>query len=147
MTTSRNCAGWSWVGSATAIWSAWRQYSIRRSRNARTAYGSARSAAGSPAGGGIRILDLEGIVHQGDRLWPGPPDSFVITLDPISARFVPPDADDPARWLFRRGRPTPVHALALALRHERPAAVPVNARAIGRTALLRCGASPDVSRV
>lgn len=76
-----------------------------------------------------------------------PLDSFVVTLDPISIRFVPPGADDPAQWLFRRWRPTPSHALALALRHERPEAVRVNARAIRRTELLRCAASPDASPV
>jgi 4'-phosphopantetheinyl transferase len=71
-----------------------------------------------------------------------PLDSFVITLDPISICFVPPGADDPAQWLFRRWRPTPAHTLALALRHERPEAVRVNARAVRRVALLRYAALP-----
>jgi 4'-phosphopantetheinyl transferase len=76
-----------------------------------------------------------------------PLDSFVITLDPISIYFVPPGADDPAQWLFRRWRPTPAHVLALALRHERPEAVRVNARAMRRAELLRCAGSPDTAPV
>jgi 4'-phosphopantetheinyl transferase len=76
-----------------------------------------------------------------------PLDSFVITLDPISICFVPPGADNPAQWLFRRWRPTPAHVLALALRHERPEAVRVNARTIRRAELLRRAASPDASPI
>jgi 4'-phosphopantetheinyl transferase len=76
-----------------------------------------------------------------------PLDSFVITLDPVSICFVPPGADDPAQWLFRTWQPTPAHALALALRHERPEAVRVNARAVRRATLLRCAAAPDASSI
>ena len=72
-------------------------------------------------------------------------DSFAITLDPISICFASPGADNPAQWLFRRWRPTHGHAVALAVRHERPAAVRVNARAIGRSELLRGAASPDAA--
>jgi 4'-phosphopantetheinyl transferase len=46
-----------------------------------------------------------------------PLDAFAFTLDPLSISFFPPLDDDPAAWSFQRHRPTPEHALALAIRH------------------------------
>jgi 4'-phosphopantetheinyl transferase len=58
-----------------------------------------------------------------------PLDSFSVTLDPPSIAFPSSVDGDPAAWLLRRFRPTPSHDVALALRHPRPAAVTVEARA------------------
>jgi 4'-phosphopantetheinyl transferase len=57
-------------------------------------------------------------------------DAFAYELEPLSIRFSPPLGDDPACWLLRRLKPTPDHALALALRHPFPGAVRLDAKAM-----------------
>jgi 4'-phosphopantetheinyl transferase len=47
-----------------------------------------------------------------------PLDSFSFSLDPVSIRFHPEDADDASCWKFFELRPTPGHLLALAVRHS-----------------------------
>ena len=59
-----------------------------------------------------------------------PFDTLTFTLDPLAVQPPPGSGEDAARWLLRSLRPTPAHALALALRHPRPAAVRVDSRAI-----------------
>ncbi len=58
-----------------------------------------------------------------------PLDAFAFTLEPLGVRFEPAIADDPACWRFARFRPTPVHLMALALRHPTPQAVTVTVTA------------------
>jgi 4'-phosphopantetheinyl transferase len=53
-----------------------------------------------------------------------PLDSFSFSLDPTAVRFHPADADEAAKWTFVEHRPTPRHALALAIRQ--PSAQPVS---------------------
>jgi 4'-phosphopantetheinyl transferase len=65
-----------------------------------------------------------------------PLDSFAFTLDPLAIRFDAAQADDPARWLFRRFQPTAGHLMAVALRHPDPAAVAVEVTAVTPAALL-----------
>jgi 4'-phosphopantetheinyl transferase len=65
-----------------------------------------------------------------------PFDAVAFTLDPLAVHLSPASGEDASHWLLRRWRPTPAHALALALRHPRPAAVRVAARAIGPSELV-----------
>jgi 4'-phosphopantetheinyl transferase len=57
-------------------------------------------------------------------------DSFAFELEPLGIRFSPALDDDPASWLFQCLKPSPDHALALALRHPTPRAVKVNTKAM-----------------
>ena len=45
-----------------------------------------------------------------------PLDSFSFSLDPTSVRFHPADAEEGSKWTFVEHRPTPRHALAVAIR-------------------------------
>ena len=65
-----------------------------------------------------------------------PFDAFAFSLDPMAIRFSAAIADDPARWLFRQWKPSCSHILSLALRHDCPAMVTVNARAVHPERLL-----------
>jgi len=56
-----------------------------------------------------------------------PLDAFSFVLDPLAISFSPRQPDSPANWLFRRFAPSPVHVMALALRHSEPQRVRVNA--------------------
>jgi 4'-phosphopantetheinyl transferase len=47
-------------------------------------------------------------------------DSFSFLLDPTSVRFHRADAGEAAKWTFVEHRPTPDHALALAIRQSSP---------------------------
>ena len=58
-----------------------------------------------------------------------PLDAFHFVLEPLGVNFSPRLADDPARWLFRRWRPTPNHVMALALRSADPDRVRIDAHA------------------
>jgi 4'-phosphopantetheinyl transferase len=58
-----------------------------------------------------------------------PLDAFDVVLDPLSIRFSSRIVDDPSQWLLKHMSPVAGHALALAVRHGRPAAVLVDARA------------------
>jgi 4'-phosphopantetheinyl transferase len=55
-----------------------------------------------------------------------PLDAFAFTLEPLAISFDARLADDPARWLFRRFRPTADHALALGIEHPAPASVTID---------------------
>lgn len=57
-------------------------------------------------------------------------DAFSYELEPLSIRFSPSLDDNPASWLLRRLKPSPDHALALALRHPSPEVVTMRAQAI-----------------
>lgn len=69
-----------------------------------------------------------------------PLDAFAFNLDsdgqPLGIGFVPPIVDEPSHWLFRRVRPGPAHALALAVRDPRPARLRVTAAPAELPALL-----------
>jgi len=65
-----------------------------------------------------------------------PLDAFSFVLEPLAISFSPRLPDDPANWLFRRLTPSPLHALALALRHAEPHLVRVNAQPAPLDALL-----------
>lgn len=69
-----------------------------------------------------------------------PLDAFALTLAPLGVSFRDALAEDPRRWLLRRLRPTPAHALALALRHPEPASVAVDAAATTASELLALAA-------
>lgn len=49
-----------------------------------------------------------------------PLDSFAFSLDPLSIAIPAQAGDDPAQWFFQRSRPTPMHAMALAIRRPIP---------------------------
>jgi 4'-phosphopantetheinyl transferase len=55
-----------------------------------------------------------------------PLDAFSFVLDPLAVSFSARHPDSPANWLFRRFAPSPVHVMALALRHSEPHRVRVN---------------------
>ena len=59
-----------------------------------------------------------------------PLSAFHFVLEPLAIHFSDRLDDDPARWLARRFRPTPDHALALAVRHDDPARLRVDARPV-----------------
>ncbi len=59
-----------------------------------------------------------------------PLDAFAISLDPLQILFSDVLDEVPERWLLRRMKPSPAHALALALRHPDPAAVSVGISSI-----------------
>jgi 4'-phosphopantetheinyl transferase len=69
-----------------------------------------------------------------------PLDAFAFELDeagqPLGIGFVPPIHDEPSHWLFRRFRPGPSHALALAVRDPSPARLKVSAAPADLAALL-----------
>jgi 4'-phosphopantetheinyl transferase len=65
-----------------------------------------------------------------------PLDAFCFALDPLAISFSSRQPDNPANWLFRRFTPSPVHAMALALRHAEPHRVRVNAHPAPLDALL-----------
>jgi 4'-phosphopantetheinyl transferase len=65
-----------------------------------------------------------------------PLDAFSFTLDPLAISFSPRQPDSPESWLFLRFRPSPIHAMALALRHAEPHRVRVNAHPAPLDALL-----------
>ena len=59
-----------------------------------------------------------------------PFDAVAFTLQPLAIQPAPGDGAQADRWLLRRWRPTPVHVLALAVQHPRPAAMRVDAREV-----------------
>ncbi|MEX2628708.1 MAG: 4'-phosphopantetheinyl transferase superfamily protein [Tistlia sp.] len=69
-----------------------------------------------------------------------PLDAFAFTLDPagqpLAIGFLPPIVDEPLHWLFRRFRPGPAHALAVAVRDPDPARLTVTAAPADLAALL-----------
>lgn len=64
-----------------------------------------------------------------------PLDAFAFAMEPLRISFSPPIEDAPDGWLFRRFRPTPSHAMALALRHPEPRRVVVIGRPAGKDLL------------
>jgi 4'-phosphopantetheinyl transferase len=57
-----------------------------------------------------------------------PLDAFSFVLEPLAISFSQRRPDSPANWLFRRFTPSPLHTMALALRHTEPHRVGVNVR-------------------
>lgn len=62
--------------------------------------------------------------------------AFAYTLDPLSIAFDGRIRDEPAHWFFRRLRLTGGHVLGLALRHEAPDRVALDAAPADLSALL-----------
>jgi 4'-phosphopantetheinyl transferase len=49
-----------------------------------------------------------------------PLDAFSFALEPLAISFSQRRPDSSANWLFRRFQPSPLHTMALALRHTEP---------------------------
>ncbi len=59
-----------------------------------------------------------------------PLDAFAFVLEPLSICFSDRIIDNPAHWFFRRFCPAETYALALAVRHNNPSQVTVDARPV-----------------
>jgi len=68
-----------------------------------------------------------------------PLDAFSFALEPLAISFSPRQPDSPANWLFRCFTPSPLHAMALALRHAEPHRVGVNVRPARLDVLIKNG--------
>lgn len=73
-----------------------------------------------------------------------PLDAFAFTLDPLGIAFSERIADRPQDWYFRRFRPGPEHAMALAVR-QGSGPVTVSAEPADLEALLQAGTTPGAA--